>query len=136
MFAGKWMVHLLAGGHYITIGLAWLPLLLLCLEKAVRRGGLRWATAAGMTYALVVLSTHPQWTFYAGLFAALWTLGTALEEAGYLGGRGERSRRRTFRFLGQWAGGGPWAVAVPIALSAIQVLPTLEATRHTSPAGG
>src|SRR5262249_57426023 len=30
MFAGRGMMHLLGGGHYITIGLAWLPLVLLC----------------------------------------------------------------------------------------------------------
>src|SRR5215470_5323801 len=40
MFAGKWMLHLLAAGHYITVGLAWLPLVLLCLENAARKGSL------------------------------------------------------------------------------------------------
>lgn len=74
MFAGKWLLHLLAGGHYILIGLAWLPLVLLCLERAIRRGSLAWATGAGVTFALLTLGTHPQWTFYAGIFIALWTL--------------------------------------------------------------
>ncbi|HEX5271447.1 MAG TPA: hypothetical protein VFW33_13210, partial [Gemmataceae bacterium] len=82
MFAGKWMLHLLAAGHYVTVGLAWLPWVLLLLEEALRRRSFRWATAAGVVFALVVLGTHPQWTFYAGLFLALWTLGTALEGAG------------------------------------------------------
>src|SRR5262245_20879766 len=51
MFAGRWMLHLLGGGHYITIGLAWLPLVLLCLDRAIRGGGLLWATMAGLLYA-------------------------------------------------------------------------------------
>ena len=75
MFAGKWMLHLLAAGHYITIGLAWLPWVLLLLEGAIRRGSFVRATAAGAVFALLVLGTHPQWTFYSGLFLALWTLG-------------------------------------------------------------
>ncbi|HJT78120.1 MAG TPA: hypothetical protein VJ739_13030, partial [Gemmataceae bacterium] len=62
MFAGKWLLHLLGGGHYVTIGLAWVPLVLLLLERAVRRGSLRYATAAGAAYGLVVLGTQPQWT--------------------------------------------------------------------------
>ncbi len=63
MLAGKWMLHLLAAGHYITIGLAWLPWVLLLLEGAIRqrsflrdgrRGRLR-APGAGDTSAVDVL---------------------------------------------------------------------------------
>ena len=107
MFAGKWMFHLLDAGHYILIGLAWLPLFLLLLESAIRRGSLVRATAAGAVFALVILSTHPQWTFYAALFAAAWTLGTALESAG----------RSTPAALGRWLGVGLWAAVVAGALS-------------------
>ncbi|MBI1915121.1 MAG: YfhO family protein [Planctomycetes bacterium] len=136
MFAGRWMLHLLGGGHYITIGLAWLPLVLLCLDRAIQRGSLLWATWAGLVFALLVLCTQPQWTFYAGLFATFSTLGTALEEAGYLNGTGERSRGRTARALGRWLGFGAWAVGLAVALAAVQLLPTLEAARHSTRAGG
>ena len=71
MFAGKFQLHLLHAGHTILVGLAWLPLVLLLLEGAIRRGSLVWATGAGVAFALLVLGTHPQWTFYAGLFVAL-----------------------------------------------------------------
>jgi uncharacterized membrane protein len=77
MFGGKWLLHLLAAGHYILVGLAWLPLVLLCLERSIRRGSLAWATAAGVVFALLILGAQPQWTFYAGIFVALWSLGTA-----------------------------------------------------------
>jgi hypothetical protein len=136
MFAGKWMFHLLDAGHYILIGLAWLPLLLLLLEAAIRRGSLVRATAAGAVFALIVLSTHPQWAFYSALFAAAWTLGTALESAGWMGGEGTRSWRRTLTALMRWAGVGPWAALIAGALSAVQLLPTLEAASQASRGAG
>jgi hypothetical protein len=158
MFAGKWLLHLLGGGHYITVGLAWLPLVLLCLERAVRRGGSRWATAAGLLFGLLALGTQPQWTFYAGLFVALWTLGTALEVAGVWdrvpsvspGGVAEVSPGRVcepganlrrpsgantpaFR---RWLGFGTWAALLGVALAAVQFLPTLEAAGHSTRSAG
>jgi hypothetical protein len=80
MFAGKWLLHLLGGGHYVVVGLAWLPLVLLFLERAIRRGSFLDATWAGAVFGLLALGTQPQWTFYAGLFIALWTLGTAFAD--------------------------------------------------------
>ena len=124
MFGGRWLMHLLGGGHYIVIGLAWLPLVLLCLEKAVRGRGLLWGLAAGVLYALLTLGTQPQWTFYAGLFAALWTLEVAL---------GQTDRRRA---LLRWLGFGVLTVILAAALAAIQLLPTLEAAGQSSRAGG
>jgi hypothetical protein len=131
MFAGKWLLHLLAAAQFIT-GLAWLPLVLLCLEQAIRRRSLCYATGAGAAYALVILGTHPQWTFYAGGFIALWTLGTAWEEVGSWSKEGEFSWPQTARTLGRWLGYGACAVLVAGALAAVQILPTLEAARYTS----
>lgn len=88
MFSGKWLLHLLGGGHYMTVGLAWLPVVLLLIESAIRRRSLLRATWAGTAFALLALGTHPQWTLYAGLFLAFWTLGTALEAAGFWRGAG------------------------------------------------
>src|SRR5439155_12742177 len=75
MFAGKWLLHVLAGGHYIMVPLAWLPLVLLLLERAIRRASLLLATWAGFIFALIVVGTHPQMTLYAGLFIPFWTFG-------------------------------------------------------------
>ena len=103
MFAGKWLLHLLAGGHTILVPLAWLPLAALLLNNAVRRGSFRHATGAGAVFALIVLGTHPQITFYAGLFLALWTLPVA-PATGY-------------RAVVRWALLGVWTVVVAVALS-------------------
>jgi hypothetical protein len=135
MFAGKWMLHLLAAGHYVTVGLAWLPWVLLLLEGAIRRHSFARATAAGAVFALVVLGTHPQWTFYAGLFLALWTLGPALEVGGAFDDEPRRWRRMAGA-LARWAGYGAWAAALALALAAVQLLPTLEAAALSTRAGG
>jgi hypothetical protein len=130
-FAGKWLFHVLAAGHYILIGLAWLPLALLLLERAVQRRSVVLATWAGATFALIALGTHPQWTFYAGLLTIPWTLGVALEDAGLFGG-GTRSPERTALALLRWAGLGAWAALVAGGLCAVQGLPTLEAASQSS----
>ena len=131
MFAGKWLFHLLDAGHYILIGIAWLPLFLLLLESAIRRGSVLRAAAAGAAFALIILCTHPQWTFYAALFAAAWALGAALESAGWLDGGGPRSGRRTAAALGRWLGLGLIAAVAAGALSAVQLLPTFEAASQS-----
>jgi hypothetical protein len=131
MFAGKWLLHLVGAAQFIS-GLAWLPLALLCLEQALRRRSLRYATATGAVYALVILGTHPQWTFYAGGFLALCTLGTALEEAGCRSQDGRFSWRRTALALGRWLAYGACAGLVAAALAAVQLLPTAEAARYTA----
>jgi hypothetical protein len=139
MFAGKWLLHLLGGGHHTFAPLAWLPLVLLGLEAALRRAGrgpfaaaVPWATAAGLVFGVSLLGSQPQLPFYAGLFVCLWVLGPALEQAGYLGGGGKRSWRRTGRALGHWLALGAWAALCAAGLAAVQLLPTLEAARETT----
>ncbi|MFO0796301.1 MAG: hypothetical protein U0804_02425 [Gemmataceae bacterium] len=118
MFAGKWMTHLLLAGHTITIGLAWLPLVLLGLERGTRSGGVGPVLGAGAALALMTLGTHPQWTFYAGVFAAFWTF--PLDRVAW---------RR-------WLLTGVGAVALALGLTAVQLLPTLEAAGLSARQGG
>src|SRR5437667_145211 len=72
------------------------------------------------------------WLLVAHAFVALATLGTALEQAGHLGGVGERSGRRTRLELGRWLGVGVWVIVCTAGLTAIQLLPTLEAAGESS----
>jgi len=133
MFAGKWLLHLLAGGHTILTPLCWLPLAALLLNNAVRRGSFRHATGAGVVFALIVLGTHPQITVYAGLFLALWTL-PVVAASGPLAGSSEASKRAACGYgaFVRWALLGGWTLLIAVALSAVQLLPALEATHEAT----
>lgn len=120
-FAGKWLLHVFLAGHTVTLGLAWLPLVLLLFEQAVARGSFVRATWAGVAFALLVLGTHPQWTFYSGLFVALWTLADV-----------SSPRQRSFL----WFLFGGWIALLAAALAAVQLLPTLEAAGQATRAAG
>ena len=175
MFAGKWLLHLLGAGHYITVGLAWLPLVLLFLEQASERRSLFRATWAGIFFAFIVLGTHPQWTLYAGILIALWTLATAVSGCQKMGmvqrgvavspglpapspqplspatgergkgaesqpfspaagarGRGEGVGTRVNR----WLGYGAWCLLIAVGLTAVQLLPTWQASTQSGRSAG
>src|SRR5262245_19945360 len=117
MFAGRWLMHLLDGGHYMLIGLAWLPWVLLALERAIGAGSVVWTVAAGLFFGLMVLGTQPQWTFYAGILIALWTLGPVRELAA--AGQGRVALLR-------WLLCGLGTACLGAALAAVQLLPTAE----------
>jgi hypothetical protein len=118
MLSSKWMTHLLLAGHTITIGLAWLPLVLLFAERGIATRRVRPVLAAGWALALVGLGTHPQWAFYAGVFALAWTAPA------------ERTHRA--RWIVCWLGAGGTAAL----LTAVQLLPTLEAAQWSARTGG
>src|SRR5262249_11216201 len=61
-------------GHTVTVGICWVPLVLLCVERAIQGRGWRWAVGGGVAYALFILGTHPQWTFYGSLLIGFWPL--------------------------------------------------------------
>jgi hypothetical protein len=131
MFAGKWLLHILIGGHYNDVPLAWLPLALLWLEQAIEKRSVLRATAAGAVYSLFLLGAYPYVTLHAGLFIALWTLGTTLENAGVWSS--EKPKRSVIAAaLGRWLGLGVWTVVVAVLLAAVQLLPSLELARYAS----
>jgi hypothetical protein len=111
MFAGKWLMHVLAAGQIVVLGLAWVPFVLMYLEEAIRRGSFDYATLAAVFFALIALSGHPQVTLYSGLFVALWTM-----EAGRAAG------------WKRWLLYGGWTCGVGFGLAAIELLPAAAAT--------
>ncbi len=123
MFAGKWLLHVLAGGHYIMIPLAWLPLVLLWLEQAIERQTWWRAVCAGVAFAMIVLGTHPQVTLYAGLVTAAWSFCVLKD-------RFEATPVRDW--IARWMGCGLIAATTAVVLSAVQLLPAVEAAGQAS----
>jgi hypothetical protein len=130
MFAGKWLLHILLAGHYIMVPLTWLPLVVLWLEQALRQRSLIRAAWAGAAFALIILGTHPQVTFYAGLFVALWSLGPALERSDTA--KSQHPWRRMGWGLCRWLGYGSLLLLTAVTIGAVQLLPALEAAPLTT----
>jgi hypothetical protein len=124
MLAPRWMMQLFLAGHTVTIGIAWIPLVLLCVERAIERRNWRWAFGGGVAYALLILGTHPQWTFYGSLLIGLWPLRLLA---------GSPANRP---FFVRWLTVELVVVAVGVGLCAVQLLPTLEAAGETSRSKG
>jgi len=124
MLAPRWMMQLFLAGHTVTIGLAWLPLVLLCIERAIQRRRWSWAVGGGVAYALFILGTHPQWTFYGSLLIGLWPLRLATDVL----------LKRPL--LVRWLLVEAVVVAVGVGLCAVQLFPTFEASGQTSRSKG
>ncbi|NLE99481.1 MAG: hypothetical protein GX601_00740, partial [Anaerolineales bacterium] len=138
-------------------GLAWLPLVLLLVDLAVRapHAARRQRTLAliGLTLviALILLAGHTQTAFISMGAAAAYGLGPSLW-AGLrsLGTRLRYSARRHAHPAGQSTPSSPWsgrrfvldaarlaaALALGVLLAAAQLLPTLELSRQSMRAGG
>jgi hypothetical protein len=134
MFGGAWLLHILAGGHFF-VGLAWLPFVLLYLQRAMRQRSVTAATIAALFYALLVWTLHPQIAFYAGLFIGLWLMRTAYEE-GYLGGTAPVSSAGALRAVGICIGLGLWTAVLGIALAGMYLLPAFTSTEGSTRGAG
>ncbi|MFO0936822.1 MAG: YfhO family protein [Gemmataceae bacterium] len=127
MFAGKWLVHLLIAGHHNLAPLAWLPLILLFMERSIARKTIVHATIAGVLFSLIILGTHPQITIYCGMFIAIWTFGTSrlLETP-------EPGQGLFHRLNSRWLLTGVGTAVVGGLLSAVQLWPAMEAVSQSS----
>lgn len=135
MFGGRWLLPVLAGGHTVLLGLAWLPLVMYLYERELRHAT-RWGVVLpGVAFALVILGLAPQWTFYAGIFVAVWTFGTALEQS-RLGREVFSARQRLLGEFVRWGIVGAVLIAVALGLSLVQFLPTVKAIPYSSRAAG
>ena len=114
---------LVAWAEYPALGLwvmVWLPLILWLLERAIQKGSIATAAAAGCMVGVQFLGGHFQYSVYVLIgiaIFALWRVG---------GSRGERLRVLGYSAL---------ALGLGIAVAAAQVLPALElAARCQRPA--
>jgi hypothetical protein len=110
--SGFFVAHL---GHTNMIqSAAWLPAILLCLEKLKPKFNAGWFTALCLTTAMSFLAGHPQIFVYSMGLAGLYVLITGWHAP--IG----RSRYYSFALLGIFLG---------ICLTGIQLLPSVELSR-------
>jgi hypothetical protein len=128
MLAGKWLLHVLAGGHYFMTPLAWLPLVLWGLDQAIRKGSFAAATGAALAYSLMILAGHPQMVFYTGIFAGVWSLGPVLAD--------RDPQLSLTRNLARWLGFGAYTALLAGALAGVELLPALEAATQATRGSG
>ncbi len=111
------------------VSAAWLPFALCCVWKMIVTGQLRWAVAAGVACALMILGGDPQMVYHVGLIAVATVAGQFF--------RRFRRRRKALHPIGNseflWLtvmGSRVAAmIVVTCVLAAIQLLPTFGWSR-------
>jgi hypothetical protein len=116
-------------GHVNQVSAAaWLPWLLLALDRGVGGDRRAWLAIPAVT-ALMLLAGHPQVAYMSLVFGLVYAVS--------VGGAGAGGGWRQWT-LGAGRGALTWAAAVGggALLAAVQLLPTLELTRHGIRSGG
>lgn len=126
VFNGYFLGHLYAGHLSFTQNYIWIPLIFLFLHRMVQQDRFRHGVAAGMFLGIQILGGFPQIAFYTilGILAfGLYFAWSLLSRGGYRRALKVISGLAIILFLG-------------FAVSAVEVLPTLEFTALSTRAGG
>lgn len=115
MFCGGHFLHIYAGHLPNLCALVWAPLIFLALDGLREKPGLSWSLLGMFAVAMQVLAGHPQYVFYTGVAAGVYTLLCCLRAP-------ERKR-----FLLGTAG----IIIGALGLSAVQLLTGLQESRET-----
>lgn len=111
-------------GHYtVILSIAWLPILLWTLMRALRRWSIAWAIVAGLPLGLMFLAGHPP-TFVMLAFAAFVVVAYDMLQTAREAG----SIRPALKMLGLFA----ITAIVGVALIAAQLLPTLVLLQNSA----
>lgn len=111
------------------VGAGWLPFAFLAADRALKRRSFKWSLVLGACLALITLGGDPQTAYHVGLLAALyaWMLRRhdrcQQQQCPKPSGSARMARNR-FVLLSL-------AAATGIALSAVQVLPSIAWARET-----
>ncbi|MEJ2147959.1 MAG: hypothetical protein P8Z40_00615, partial [Chloroflexota bacterium] len=126
-FNGALILRVYAGHVWFVYALAWVPLAWLLITIAIEDRHLIATIGAGATIALIILTGHPTVPAYALVFLSLCG-GFLSVKAGLEAG----SWRRFLGSLSRLAA----ILALGMALSAVQIIPTAVLASHTTLSGG
>lgn len=117
-YGAPYFFHVYAGHLSNLSTMVWLPLILMGLEAWFRSREMKYPLLAGAGLGLQVLAGHTQYLFYASIAVFLYfVLGVVL--------------RKELRLLPYHLAGFSVFVLTGLLLSAVQLLPALELTRHS-----
>jgi hypothetical protein len=105
------------------VGAAWLPVGALAALDVVERGSWRAAVGLGVVLSLMTLGGDPQAAYHLLLVNGLYWLVTVF------GRKRDDAMPRQWQAIGRQLGQFAMAAVIGFALSAVQVLPSAEATR-------
>jgi len=153
MFNGFWIARIVSESFPHLSTMAWLPLILLFLEKGIREERISYFILAGVVFAVEISAGVVQFAFYSALVTSLYFIfrffalarkrpsDAALQGSRpeTLQGRGKhppwpgrqdakRSRARKAKMVFSFF----LACAVALSLAAIQLIPTYELARHST----
>jgi len=121
VYSAPYFLHIYPGHLSNLATMIWLPLLFLAVEALLRTRETTYALLGGIVLSMQVLAGHPQYLFYSAVAVCLYGI---LRVA--IGERQPTGKRLRFLLVG-------FAVllATGVLLSAVQLLPTIELTRHS-----
>ena len=122
-FAAPQILHVYAGHLNALSAMVWTPLMFLLLDRMIRGQSLLYSTLLGVTIALQFLAGQPQYVFYTMIALFLYLL--------FQVGCSRADGRRTPR-IGLLCLLFLFAALLGIALSAVQLLPSLEMTGYST----
>jgi hypothetical protein len=117
-YGAPYFLHIFAGHLSNLSTMAWLPLLFLSIEAFLRKGRMIYPLLGGLVLAIQVFAGHPQYLFYSGIAVGCYFALNLIIA---------RERHRLAFLLG----GFGLFMASGIALSAVQLFPAVELTRHS-----
>jgi hypothetical protein len=112
------------------VGAAWLPLAALAADSMLRERSWRAAVSLGTVLAIMILGGDPQTAYHVLLIALLYGVTLALDPA-RRASCSEAAPSEKFRTVATTVGLTGLAAVVAVALAAVQVLPSWEATGHS-----
>jgi len=121
IFSGPYLVQLFPG--HVFNPLPWFPLSLLIAEMALRRRQMIYYVLGGCVLAIQILAGHPQYMIYCLGALVLYLVFRALVDCHDAGGISP---------LGYTCAGLVIILIVGFALSAVQLLPSMEFATHSS----
>jgi len=120
MFNASFIHHLVYPDNVISV--TWLPLLLFCYIRSLQKMSYKWAAGTGVIFALSLLAGYPHGAIINGLFLFTYLLFHIVTNFKKL------KKKEIIRYL--FITGV--VMALGFCISAVQLLPTLEAARNST----